>query len=124
MKSDKFKIIVIIKKFVLELDNILVRFPNKEKVLKDRLKSSLYDIIEFIYNANYLSLDINSNERILLQCKILSKLSLIDFFFEEAYKKGYLTESLFHKEINILSDLTTKIKSWMLYEKSNDKRNM
>ena len=123
MKNDKFKIIVITKEFLFDIDDILCRFPNKEKVLKDKFKSLIYEIIELIYEANYLMLDRYNDERIILQLKVMSKLSVLDLLLEESYRKGYITESIFKNKSKQLSDLFTKIKGWIAYEKNNDKRN-
>lgn len=120
MKEEKFKLILLSKELVLSIDNILCRFPNKEKVLKDRIKSTLYDIIELIYNANYLPLKFD--ERIIIQTRILSKISLIDFLLEESYRKGYLPEMVFHENTKILTELNIKIKGWISYGKNNSKR--
>ena len=57
MKDDKFKIIVLAKEFLFDINNILCRFPNNEKILKDKFKILLYEIVELIYEANYMPLD-------------------------------------------------------------------
>ena len=117
MRDDKFKIIVITKEFLFDLDDILCRFPNKEKVLKDKYKILIYEIIELIYESNYLMLDIYRDERIRLQIKIISKISILDLLLEESYRKGYITESIFRNKSKILSELSIKIKGWISYEK-------
>jgi len=123
MKNDKFKIIIISKEFLFDIDNILCRLPNKEKVLKDKYKSLIYEIIELIYEANYLMLDKYKEERIRLQLKVMSKISLLDLLLEESYRKGYITENIFKNKSKQLSDLCIKIKGWIAYEKNNNKRN-
>lgn len=119
MRDDKFKIIVIAKEFSFDLNNILCRFPNREMVLKDRIKLLIYEIIELIYEANYMPLDRYSNDRIKNQIKVLSKISVIDYLLEESYRKGYITENIFRNKSKELSDLSIKIKNWIAYEKSN-----
>ena len=123
MKEDKFKIIVLAKEFLFDIDSILCRFPNKEKMLKDKYKSILYEIIELIYEANFLMLDIYSKERIRLQLKILSKISMLDLLIEESYRKGYITENIFKNKSKQLSNISSKIKGWIAYEKNNSKTN-
>ena len=119
MKDDNFKIVVITKEFLFDINDILCRFPNNEKVLRDKLKSSMYDVIELIYEANFLPLNKYKEERIKLQIKILSKISLIDLLIEEAYRKGYLSESIFHNKSAVLTNLRIKVKGWIAYEKNN-----
>lgn len=123
MKNDKFKIIIITKEFLFDIEDILCRFPNKEKVLRDKYKSLLYEIIELIYETNYLMLDEYREERIRLQLKIMSKISLLDLLLEESYRKKYITENIFKNKSKQLSDLWLKIKGWIAYEKNNNKGN-
>ena len=122
MKNDKFKIIIVTKEFLFDLDDILCRFPNKEKVLRDKFKTCIYEMIELIYEANYLMLDKYKEQRIRLQLKIMTKISLIDLLLEESYRKGYISENIFKNKSKQLSDLCTKIKGWIAYEKNNSKR--
>ena len=94
-----------------------------EKVLKDKLKLLVYEIIELIYETNYMPLDKYRNERIQYQIKILSKISVMDLLLEESYRKGYITESIFHDKSTELINLTKKVKGWIVYEKNNGARN-
>lgn len=119
MKENRFKIIILAKSFLFEIDSILCRFPNKEKVLKDKLKTLMYEIIELIYQSNYMPLEKFNKNRILDQTKILSKISMVDLLLEESYKKGYISESIFHEKTTLLLDLYSKVKGWIKYEKSN-----
>lgn len=123
MKNDKFKIIIMAKDFLFDLDNILCRFPNKEKVLRDKFKTCIYEIIELIYEANYLMLNKYKEQRIRLQLQIMSKISILDLLLEESYRKGYITENIFKNKSKQLSDLFVKIKGWIAYEKNNSKGN-
>ena len=119
MKNDKFKILIIAKEFSFNLNDVLCRFPNKEKVLKDKMQSLIYEIIEFIYESNFMPLEKYRNERICIQIKVLSKISMLDFLLEESYRKGYITENIFRDKTKILSDLSSRIKGWINFEKSN-----
>ena len=123
MNSDKLKIIINIIKYIIDLDDILVRYPNREKILKDRVKSISYDILELVYRANYLEVEVYNKERIEIQSNILAKISFLDFLFEESYHKGYITESIFNKKIEELSNINNNVKKWILYGKSNSKGN-
>lgn len=123
MKNDKLKIIILAKEFLFDIDSILCRFPNKEKVVRDKIKSLIYEIIELIYESNYLNLNTYEERRVMLQSRILSKISVIDLLLEESYRKGYITENIFKCKSRELSLLTTKVKGWISYEKNNNKRN-
>ena len=41
------------KNFIMSLDNIVVNYPRKENVIKDRLFNDSLDILYLIYKANY-----------------------------------------------------------------------
>lgn len=119
MKDDKFKIVVIAKAFSFDLNDILSRFPNKEKVLKDKLKMLTYEVIELVYEANYMPISKFDNIRLEKEIKVLSKISMIDFLLEESYRKGYITESIFINKVKELTNLSKKVKNWIANEKSN-----
>lgn len=123
MKNSELKIIILVKQFTLNLDDILSRYPNREKVLIDKIKLLIYDILELIYESNYMPLDNNKKERINAQLKLLSKLNVLDFLMEESYKKGYITENQFKEKENILTEINKLVKGWIAYGKSNNKGN-
>ena len=50
--NDKLLIITKIKKTIICLDKRVINFPNKERVLKDKLIESLYDLLYLSYKAN------------------------------------------------------------------------
>ena len=52
-----------VKKTILYLDKIIQNFPRTEKVLRDKISNTCFDILELIYFSN--SLDIM--ERIIYQ---------------------------------------------------------
>ena len=51
-KTEKFKIIELVKNLIFAIDNYLVNFPNKEMELKRRLKDSGYELLLVTYEAN------------------------------------------------------------------------
>ena len=50
--NDKFKVINETKKFILYTKEILVNYPRKYYVLKDRIEKTSYEILELIYLTN------------------------------------------------------------------------
>lgn len=81
-----FLIVKNMKNFIMSLDNIVINYPRKENVIKDRLYNDSLDILYLIYLAN------NSKDRKNIQIKILSKISMLDFYFERSLKNKYLSE--------------------------------
>lgn len=123
MNRDRLNVVLLAKKLNTSINEMLARFPNNEKILRDSIKKTIYDIIELIYEANYISLS-QINPRLSIQAKILAKISLLDFFLEESYNKGYLTEDMFNKKTLELSELNIKIKGWIKYGQSNSETNI
>lgn len=97
------------KQFILSLDEIVINYPNKEMVIKNRLNSDSLDILEFIYQAN-IEEDIEKKKH--YQNKILSKISMLDFYLEKSYKKKYISEKLCQKKCNELLKISKMVFQW------------
>ncbi len=81
--KDEFKLIFDLKKTIVYLDKIVINFPNNERVLKDKIMESIYDVLELSYMAN----EINNYNRVLYQKKIITKIKMIDFYFKLSLDK-------------------------------------
>lgn len=108
---DKFKLINNFKKTIIYLDKIVINFPNNEKVLKDKIMNTIYDVLEFAYLANELE------NRIIYQKKIISKIKMIDFYFKIALDKKYINYKKYIKISNNLLNNLKIIYGWIKYEK-------
>ena len=53
--KDNLVMISNFKKTILYLDKVIINFPGNEKVLKDKITSSMYDVLECMYMANEVS---------------------------------------------------------------------
>mgnify|MGYP003571545042 CR=1 FL=1 len=60
--NDNFKIVKNLKNFINSLDNIIINYPRKELIIKNRLLNDSLDILELIYFANNTK-DINIKKR-------------------------------------------------------------
>ena len=101
--KQEFKLVVNMKKFVLGLPLFLENFPKKQKVLKDRMLNTGFEILELIYYANTIT------DKEQEQKKIIAKYSMLDFYLEYAYKNKYITEKQMMrkaKELNALIKMT------------------
>lgn len=107
--SDKFLIVKYMKQFILSLDEIVINYPNKEMVVKNRLHSDSLDILEFIYQAN---IEENPENKKHYQNKILSKISMLDFYLEKSYKKKYISEKMCQKKSNELMKISKMVYQW------------
>lgn len=119
MKND-FQIINLTRKFIISLNSILSNFPNKERLLKDKIYDTSFSLLENMYYINYLPKEYYLDERINLEYNLLYKISMIDFYFEIAYLNKYISEK---KCINLNKQLTiifNKILGWIKSEKGNN----
>ena len=119
MKQDNFLIIKNIKNVIINIDYIITLFPNREKVLRDNIKKTLYNLLEYCYEFNALPVKLYFKERNILEYKCLSKLSLLDFYIEEAYIQGYISENNTKKITKELISIYNKIKELIKNEESN-----
>ena len=112
--KDNFKIITKIKRMIIYIDKIIVNFPANEKVLKDKITSSMYDILELTYLAN----EINNDKRILYKKKIITKFKMVDFYFKIACDKKYISYKKYIKIGNHLLEIIKQVYGWIKYEKN------
>lgn len=108
--NNNFKIEVKLKDFVLDLDNILINFPKREYILKDKLEKTSLDILELIFLVN------NTLDKSYLDI-ILSKISMLDFYLEKSYKKKYINKKLLERKIYELTIITKMIYGWKKYDR-------
>ena len=111
---EKLVIVNDIKKTIFYLDKIIVNFPRTEKVLKDKISNTYYEILELIYFSNLL----NIKERIIYQKRIISKIKMIDFYFKIALDKKYISYKKYLKIGKFLFNIIKQLYGWIRYEKS------
>ena len=98
------------KLFIKSLDNIVINYPRKELVIKNRLLNDSLDILESIYLANYHK---NIDKKQEIQMIILSKISMVDFYLERSYENKYISEKVCINRCNHLTKITKMINSWI-----------
>jgi len=102
------------KKFILGLEIILVNFPKKEFLTKDMIYKDALRVLELVYTANEID-DIVMKKTI--QVEILSKINMLDFYLERAYKKKYINEKQCMAKSNELEQITKMIYKWIKSER-------
>lgn len=112
---ERFNIVKNIKKFILDLEVLLVNFPRKEFLTKDMIYKDALNLLELLYIANDTS---NLETKKEIQIQILAKINMLDFYLERAYKKKYINERQCLAKTNDLEQITKMVYSWI---KSNDK---
>ena len=106
-----FMIIKNIKLFIYNLDNIVINIPNKDRILKDRLYNTSYDILYLVYRCNY-----NSENKKEYYKDILSNISMIDFYIERCLKNKYINNKVCEKMSKDLLKITIMIYGWIKSE--------
>ena len=113
--KNRFLLIRKMKNFILQLDDILIHYPKVEYVLKDKIQKDSYEALEYMIEANA------SEDKLKNQIRVLTKLSMLDFYFEKSYKKKYISEKAFHRLIFELESITKMMYGWIKYDKDRIK---
>ena len=83
--KDRFLIVKNIKEFIFSIDKLVINLPRRELVIRDKLLSESMCLLEIVYIAN----GSKSKDEML---RILSKISMLDFYLEYLHKKGVISE--------------------------------
>ena len=70
------------------ITDLLLSFPNKEKVLKDYMESTMYDLIELIH---YININTGRIKEKYLKDFVV-KLSMLDYYTLVSYQKKYISK--------------------------------
>ena len=97
------------KLFINSLDDMVSVIPNRDRVLKDRIYNTSYDILYYLYRANY-------GEKREYISDILSRISMVDFYLERCFKNKYITSRLCEKKSNELLRITKMVYGWIKSE--------
>ena len=109
--NNDFIIIKNIKLFIYSLDSIIVNIPNRDKIIKDRLYNTSYNILYLVYRCNY-----NSENKKEYYKDILSNISMIDFYIERCLKNKYINNKVCEKISKDLPKITKMIYGWIKSE--------
>ena len=105
--NNNFLIVKNMKLFINNLDDIII--PNRDRILKDRLYNTSYDILYYLNLANYDSKKEYSKI-------ILSNISMLDFYLERCLKNKYITSKVCERKSNELLRITKMIYGWLKSE--------
>ena len=111
MNNDRFQVINNMKRFIKFIDNIIINYPRSCNILKERLYYTSYEILELIFYANVI------DNRLDIQKKIISKISMLDFYLELSYDKKCISLKKYNYGSRELDTIKKMIFGWI---KSND----
>lgn len=106
-----FRIVKNIKLFIYNLDGIVINIPNRDKIIKDRLYNTSYEVLYLVYKCNY-----NSEKRVEYYKDILSNISMLDFYLERCLKNKYINNKMCQKLSSDLLSITKMIYGWIKSE--------
>ena len=112
--NKEFYIAISIKKFINNLDEMIINIPNKERYLKYKIKKDAFNLLENVYLANYNDL-VNRKEH---QKVILTKISMLDYYLEYLYRKKYISHKMCENKCDYLLEIKKMIYKWI---KTNEK---
>lgn len=104
--NNNFLILKQSKVLLTTITKYVENLPRKEYVLKDKIISNCFDIVELVLYANNIE---NKRDT---QCLILSKVSALDFYIEICYSREYITQSTFNKVAADLLKLYKMLYGW------------
>lgn len=113
MKNESFQVINNMKKFIEYLDDILVNYPHKQLVLRDKIEKTSYDMLSLTYYANTIE------NRLDLQKRILSMVAMLDFYIERSYNLKCINIKAYKAGEAKIRDIRKIIYGWI---KSNDSK--
>lgn len=99
------------RKTIRYIEKNTENFPNKYKVLKNRIIESCYDILKYIYKAN-IKQDIFDKKEVVVNIRMLN------FYLEEALNKKLISIKKFESYTNHLIEIDRMTRSWFNYETS------
>ena len=106
--NNNFLIIKNMKLFINNLDDIII--PNRDRILKDRLYNTSYDVLYYLNLAN------NSEKKSEYGKIIFSNISMLDFYLERCLKNKYITSRVCERKSNELLRITKMIYGWLKSE--------
>ena len=113
--KNEFLIIKNMKLFIDSLDNFILVIPNRDRILKDRIYNSSYNILYNLYRCNY-----SDNKKEYMK-DILSEISMVDYYLERCLKKKYITQREVNKKTTELLKITKMVYGWIRENESRSK---
>lgn len=94
------------KLLINSLDDMVSVIPNRDRVLKEKIYNTSYDILYYLNLTNY-----NRNKEYI--SIILTNISMLDFYLERCLKKKYITSKVCEKKANELLRITKMVYGWL-----------
>ena len=109
--QDKLLIATRVKKTREYIEKVLINYPQSEIILKNKIISSCYDLLELVYRANIFKKTIYMKE-------ILVKIRMIEYYIKTSLDKKVISYKKYENIGNNLLEINKMINSWIKNEKN------
>jgi len=110
INNNDFKILVKYKEFMNDIDNILENVPRKDMYYKDRLRSVLDNLLEYIFRSSY---EVNKEKIENNLVIIKSNIAMIDYMLDRLHNKKYILDKSLYKIGNSLIEINKMVTGWI-----------
>lgn len=109
--SDKLLIVTKVKKTIDYVEKIVINFPNTEIILKNKLVSNLYDLLELVYKANI-------HKDIFYMKEIIVNIRMTEYYIKIGFDKKIISFKKYENIGSHLLEINKMVNSWIKYETS------
>lgn len=109
MKTEKLRVLELIKELNYVIDKYLVNFPHKEIELKRKIKESAYELLCITYEANITT---NYSKKIDIQERAISLIKFIDYLINQCYDKQIINGKRYFKFGELLENVLKYYVGW------------
>lgn len=113
--NNDFKLIILVKDYILSLEDLLINIPNRDYYNKNAMRAYLDEILYLVYLINNHR---DKNIKINLKYVLLAKVNMLNFYIERYYKLKYISKKQVFQNAKKIEEITKVIYGWI---KSNDK---
>lgn len=110
IKTEKFKIIELVKNMIKDVDSYIVNFPNKELELKRRLKDTTYELLLITYEANVTT---DLGRKVMLQERAVALIKFLDFLINQCYEKQIINAKKYFRFGESLDNIVKYFSGWI-----------
>lgn len=110
MREEKFKIIQFIRELLYKIESELDNFPKKDIEIKNRIKTTTYDLLEQAYLAN-TTLDTELRKKLIEQ--IIAKIKVIDFLLNLSLDRELINGKRYIKLGEKLDNIIKYANGWL-----------
>ena len=110
MKTEKLKILELVKELNSVIDKYLVNFPHREIELKKKIKNSAYELLLITYEANITTSEV---KKIDIQERAISLIKFIDFLVNQCYDKQIINSKRYFKYGELLENILKYYVGWI-----------